>query len=250
MSSTGPTDPNQPTPPNQPNQPPPGPPYGQPTPPAYGQAPPPPPPAGQPPYGQPGYGQQPYGQPGYGQPGYGQPYGQNPYGGAPFGQPGPGMPQQPLASWGARLGAYLLDGLLILPIILVPVIVGVVLMAASAETTTDQYGYETTEMSGGGVAGIVIMLVGYLVGLAFSFWNQAIRQGKTGQSLGKKWLGLKVVREGTEQPIGVGAGIGRWAMHSFVDGQCYIGFLWPLWDDRRRTFGDMVVSSVVIRVPK
>lgn len=249
MSSTGPTDPNQP-PQNQPGQPSQPPPYGQapPPPPPYGQAPP-PPPYGQapppPPYGQqpPPYGQNPYGQPAYGQPAYGQPT---------YGHPGYGMgPQQPLASWWSRVGAYLLDGLLMLVIIVVPLIVGVVLMAASTDTTTDPYtGATHSEMGGAGVIGLLIMLLGYLAGLVFSFWNQAIRQGRTGQSLAKKWLGLKVVREGTEQPIGVGAGIGRWAMHTFVDGQCYLGFLWPLWDDRRRTWGDMVVSSVVIRVPK
>lgn len=220
MSSFGPNDPNQP--------------YGQPP---QGQPPVGPPP-GQPPYGQPAG--QPYGQPAYGQPQYGQPA----YGG------GAGLPSYPLASWGIRAGAYLLDGLLVMAVVLVPVVLGAVLMASSAETTTNEFGAEETTMGGLGVVGVLVMVLGYLLAIAFGLWNQGYRQGKTGQSLGKQWLGLMVVKEATGQPIGVGAGFGRALMHMFVDGQCYIGFLWPLWDERNRTFGDMVVSSVVIRTPK
>lgn len=228
MSSFGPNDPNQP----YGQQPPPPPPYGQPPAQPYGQ-----------PYGQPS-GQSAYGQGGYGQAGYGQ---------AGYGQPGPGgagLPSYPLASWGIRAAAYLLDGLLTLAVLLVPAVIGIVMMIAGTETGYDEYGFEENSMNGLGVLGLLVVLAAYAIGLAFSFWNQAHRQGKTGQSLGKSWLGLMVINERTGQPIGVGAGWGRALMHMFVDGQCYIGFLWPLWDERKRTFGDMVVSSVVIRTPK
>jgi uncharacterized RDD family membrane protein YckC len=232
VSSFGPTDPNQPA--GQPSQ---GPPPQGP-PPGYG------PPQGQPPYGQPAYGQQPYGQNPYGQPGYAQnPYGQPGYGAA-------GLPSYPLASWGSRLAAYLIDGLLMMAVLIVPALIGVLLVVAGSETTINEFGVEETSMDGLGVVGILVIVLGYVLGFVFAFWNQAYRQGKTGQSLGKQWLGLKVIKEQTGQPIGVGAGFGRLLMHMFVDGQCYIGFLWPLWDERNRTFGDMVVGSVVIRTPK
>jgi hypothetical protein len=33
----------------------------------------------------------------------------------------------------------------------------------------------------------------------------------------------------------------------FVDGLfCGLGYLWPLWDDRRQTFADKIMSTVVI----
>ena len=94
--------------------------YGQQPPqqPGYGQQPPPQPGYGQPPaYGQqPGYGQQPPQQPGYGQvPGYGQQPPQPGYGG------GYGAPV--LADWGSRVGAYIVDGLVASP----PVIVGYIM---------------------------------------------------------------------------------------------------------------------------
>ena len=27
---------------------------------------------------------------------------------------------------------------------------------------------------------------------------------------------------------------------------CYIGWLWPLWDDKRQTFADKVCGSIVV----
>src|ERR1700712_3611476 len=70
-------------------------------------------------YGQPSYGQPSYGQPSYGQPTYGQPtYGQPSY----ASQPGYGMPATTpdgvrLAGWWHRVGAYLID-LVILSVII------------------------------------------------------------------------------------------------------------------------------------
>ena len=189
------------------------------------------------------YGQQPYGQ---------QPYGQQPQ--QPFGQPAApyGAPAVPYASWGARLGAYLVDGLLVIPVLLVPIIVGVVLIAAGSTTTTDSYGASTTTWDGpAGPIGVAIIVLGYVAAFVFQLWNVGYRQGRTGQSLAKSWLGLAVVKEATGQPIGVGAGFGRALMHMFIDGSCfYLGFLWPLWDARKRTWGDMAVGSIVITTPK
>ena len=84
-------------------------------------------------------------------------------------------------------------------------------------------------------------------------WNSVFRQGRTTQSLGKKWLAISVVDERTGQPIGAGSAFGRWLMHAYIDtlfGACLpLGFLWPLWDARKRTWGDMAVGSIVVRTP-
>ena len=40
-------------------------------------------------------------------------------------------------------------------------------------------------------------------------------------------------------------------MHAFIDGAiCYLGFLWPLWDDKKQTWGDKVASSSCIQAAK
>jgi uncharacterized RDD family membrane protein YckC len=228
-----PSDPNQPNPYGQqpPQQPPPQPenPYGQPpTPP--GQVPPPPGYGQQSPYGQPqqGFGQPPaYGQPqqGYGQPGYGQP-----------GYGAPGMsPFGPYAGWGTRLAAYLIDALVAVVPGIILVIIGAVLLGAADPGETS-------------VAGVLIMVVGYVVIFAVQIWNFVFKQGKTGQSVGKGVMSIKVVNLNTGQPLGTGGAFVRWLMHAFIDGAiCYLGFLWPLWDDKKQTWGDKVASSVVVR---
>jgi len=222
-----PSDPNQPQNPygqQQPQQPPPPQnPYGQqpPPPPGYGQQ--------QPQYGQPqqGYGQQ----QGYPQQGYGQPaYGQQQYG-------APGMsPFGPYAGWGTRLAAYLIDALVAVVPGIVFVIIGAVLLGSADPGETS-------------VPGVLIMILGYVVIFAVQIWNFVFKQGNTGQSIGKGVMNIKVVNMNTGQPLGTGGGFIRWLMHAFIDGAiCYLGFLWPLWDDKNQTWGDKVASSVVVKV--
>ena len=51
----------------------------------------------------------------------------------------------------------------------------------------------------------------------------------------------------TGQPIGGGMSFVRQLLH-IVDGlPCYIGYLWPLWDDKRQTFSDKIMTTVVVR---
>ncbi|MDX6252367.1 MAG: hypothetical protein QOF10_5727 [Kribbellaceae bacterium] len=243
--------PGQPGYPNQPQgQPPYGQPqYGQPGQPQYGQP-------GQPQYGQPGppqYGQpgQPqYGQPGqpqYGQPQYGQPqYGQQPYAQPSYGQPASygygygGAGGAELAGWGSRVGAGLIDGL----ISFVPVGIGYGVFGANlASRANNAYPDD------GPTAGAVIVLViGLLASLGLWVWNRVIRQGKTGQSLGKSALNIKLVASDTYQPIGAGKSLLRDILRSIFDSACFLNWLWPLWDEQKQTWHDKVMSTYVIKV--
>jgi uncharacterized RDD family membrane protein YckC len=87
----------------------------------------------------------------------------------------------------------------------------------------------------------------YLAVIGFSIWNQWIRQGRTGWSLGKQWMGIRVVKDGRpDQPPGIGRNVGRAFAHVLDALACYIGYLWPLWDRKRQTFADKICSTVVI----
>ncbi|WP_043265721.1 RDD family protein [Streptomyces sp. CT34] len=250
-------------------------PYGQQPPQApqgpYGQQPPVPPQGGAPGYGYPQQGapqqpQQPYGYPQQGQvppqqgaPQYGG-YPQQPQG--PYGQPGmPGMPGMPqgYASWGARVGAYLIDGLIVglIPGILYAIAIG---MSASAATSIhpdysscqpgDMSCYQNAANSasssatpGGAILCIVLAAIIALVAAIFIL----VKEGSTGQTPGKKALGIRLVKEATGQPIGFGMAFVRKICH-FLDGiVCYIGYLWPLWDEKAQTFADKVAGTVVVR---
>jgi uncharacterized RDD family membrane protein YckC len=209
----------------------------------------------QPPYGQPEQPGQPapqWQQPAPGGPPLPPAQGQgHPYAAAPAYAAGDG-PWGPLATWGTRVAAMLVDSLLQL-IGLVPYIVGFVLIVAGSPDTSS---YETPVGPGPDetntrmiVAGVVLVGVGVVLMIGISLWNRVFRMGRTGQSVGKKVMGIRLVEERTGRPMGAGMCFVRELAH-FLDGIAYIGYLWPLWDAKRQTFADMVMSTVVVRAPK
>ncbi|GGN60950.1 RDD family protein [Streptomyces kronopolitis] len=248
-------DPNNPygqQPPQGPyGQQPPQAPYGQQAPQGpYGQQPP------VPPQGQPGYGypqqppqQQPYGypqQPVPPQQGYGYPQ-QPPYGQP--GMPGMGMPTG-YASWGARLCALLIDGLIVglVPGILYGIAAGI---TASSVSKVSTCAYDDTQCrmdASAGPPAIVFVLIA-LAGLAAMAAGifMLVKEGNTGQTVGKKAMSIRLVREDTGQPLGFGMAFVRRLAHFLDSIACYIGWLWPLWDDKAQTFADKAVGSVVVK---
>ena len=82
-------------------------------------------------------------------------------------------------------------------------------------------------------------------GLAFVIWN-LVQQGNTGQTVGKKQMGIRLLREQDGQVVGPGLSIGR-AFVPIVDSlPCYIGWLFPLWDAKRQTLADKILHTVVV----
>ena len=188
--------------------------HGQPQ---YGQ------PAGQQAHGQPGYGQPGYAQPGYGQPGYDQPAG---FGGAPYPSPFGGAPAASgYAHWGQRAGGYLIDA------------IGPTIVFYLLYFTLGTNAYYQTNFFGG---------VLFLAFIAFALYNSCYLQGTTGQSIGKKVVGIKLVKESTGQPVGFGFAFARQLAHVLDSLPLYLGYLWPLWDDKRQTFADKIVRTVVV----
>ena len=90
--------------------------------------------------------------------------------------------------------------------------------------------------------------IGALLGLAAIAWGiyNAYLQGETGKSYGKRQLGMTLLREQDGRYLGGGAGIGRFFLHIVDAILCYVGFLWPLWDQKRQTFADKIIKSVVV----
>jgi uncharacterized RDD family membrane protein YckC len=157
----------------------------------------------------------------------------------------PGRDGPPYASWGRRLGAALLDLLLLLPFYALAV-AGLVLAVSSSSTdpTTDelQFGASTA-------VGFAVMGLGYLGILGFQIWNQIFRQGRTGASLGKKWMSIRVISEETFQPTGPLMTFVRQLVHVVDSLPCYVGYLWPIWDDKKQTFADKIMKTVVVHDP-
>jgi uncharacterized RDD family membrane protein YckC len=203
-----------------------------------------------------GYPQQPPAQPGHGHPQQPQPpfgavppQAQSPYGygypGGPTG-PVPGMP--PYASWGARVGATLVDFLVagLVPAILIGIgyaqfIAKAVNSAQRCDATAGPC--EPLRMPSGAIA---LIGLGFLLSIAGTLFL-CYREGKTGQTPGKKALGISVLRELDGRPLGFGMAFVRRLCHSLDGFACYIGYLWPLWDDKKQTFADKILNSVVVR---
>ncbi len=94
--------------------------------------------------------------------------------------------------------------------------------------------------------GKLSIAVAWLAVLAYVVWNYGYRQGTTGSSIGKSIMKFKVVSEKTGQPIGFGMSIVRQIAH-IVDGIiCYIGYLFPLWDQKRQTLADKIMTTVCL----
>ena len=36
---------------------------------------------------------------------------------------------------------------------------------------------------------------------------------------------------------------------AILDAVAYVGYLWPLWDDKRQTFADKIMRTIVIDLP-
>lgn len=200
-----------------------------------------PPPPGQTP---PPYSQQP--------PLYGQPYGGQPYGQPGFGAP---APVYDYAHWGKRVGGYLLDSLFTL-LVSVPgyglLFGGIALGTRNMETYTDPYGVDHTtgDWDNAGTPLVILGAVLFLLPLAFFVWNTCLRQGRTGYSLGKGIVGIRLIGESTGQPVGGGMSFVRYLVHFLDSLACYLGWLWPLWDTKRQTFADKILSTVVVNQPK
>jgi uncharacterized RDD family membrane protein YckC len=184
---------------------------------------------GQQPYGypqQPGYpGAQQPGYPGAQQPGYGYPaapaydpnaaYG---YGGY---DPNAGQPQ--LSGWWRRVGANIIDGL----IAGVPALIFIIIAAAAKAP--------------------VVAVLGYLIAFGVGLWLIYLK-GTKGQSLGYRATGIRLARLSDGQNVGFGLAFGRQLLHLLDGWSCYLGYLWPLWDEKHQTFADKIVSTVVVRV--
>ena len=66
---------------------------------------------------------------------------------------------------------------------------------------------------------------------------------------GSKIVGIKVIGETTGTPIGFGRALGRQLFAGFISSQIfYLGYLWMLWDDKKQTWHDKVVNSIVVKV--
>ncbi|MFN0153686.1 MAG: RDD family protein [Gaiella sp.] len=123
----------------------------------------------------------------------------------------------PRASFGRRLGAYLIDAVVLVALYII--LVGILKEAG--------------------------VLVFVAVALAYQIYLEG---GHSGQTVGKKAVGIRVVDLKTGGSIGYGRAvlrmIGKW-----ISGlPLYLGYLWMLWDPEKQTWHDKIATTAVVPV--
>jgi uncharacterized RDD family membrane protein YckC len=127
-------------------------------------------------------------------------------------------PSGPRASFFRRFGAALLDG------ILLGIVTGVI-----------------EAIVGRGLGGLVSLAIG----IAYYGYLEG---GPTGQTLGKKALGIRVLDLRSGGPIGFSRGVIRYFGRILSAIPLLLGYFWMLWDSEKQTWHDKLAGSVVVPV--
>lgn len=179
---------------------------------------------------------------------------QNP-GGAPppypggSGQPVTPPPASEYATFGARLGGWLIDWLIIALVnaLITRILVSVAFLRVDYTTHSVSHGVTTSHLHHISVLAQVVDVV--LILLYGAFLCGSAR----GQTLGMMVVRARAVDGESGTPIGFGRALGRAAFELLLFLLLIIPWmvdmLFPAWDARRQTLHDKVSRTVVLKVP-
>ena len=158
------------------------------------------------------------------------------------------MPKEAYTPWFTRVLAYLIDALP--TAVLAGIGQGVLVATGNNECVRNTSGssYDISCVSQPTGLGLTAAVIFGLAAVAFAVWNLGYRQGTTGSSIGKSVMKFKVVGEQTGQPIGFGKSILRQFAHIADAIICNIGYLFPLWDAKRQTIADKIMSTICLPI--
>lgn len=146
-------------------------------------------------------------------------------------QPAGGAPP-PLAEWGSRALALLLDALIGTAAMIAALVPGV-LVGLGLARVNDTLGL---------LVGLLLGVAGYLAVVATLMIMEA---GPYGQTPGKHLVGIRVVYA-RGYTLSRGMSVVRYLAKNLSALPFYLGYFWPLWDEQRRTFHDMVLDTRVV----
>src|ERR1700722_19359490 len=126
-------------------------------------------------------------------------------------------PSGPRAGFWRRLGAALIDGILL----------GVVNLALDIAV---------------GRAGSLLALA---IGIAYFGYLEG---SSSGQTVGKRALGIRVIDFANGGPIGFGRAVIRYFGRIVSTLPIFLGYFWMLWDRERQTWHDKFANDVVVPV--
>ena len=154
-----------------------------------------------------------------------------------------------LASWGSRLGAWFIDGL----IVFVPSIILITIFGAGILASGDDGDGGFAAFVGGLILTVIVITVVALLYAPLLMMRQGPRNGQT---IGKQLVDIRAVRDNGQPWTFGSAALREVVMKQLAVGIAssiipfipwFLNYFWPLWDDQNRALHDMAVSSHVVR---
>lgn len=147
--------------------------------------------------------------------------------------PAPGVR---FAGPGARLAAYIIDGLIM-------GVVFVLLLFVLGAIVSASLGSSGSGGAGAAVIGMLLAVVGFgIFNLVYFPWFWV----RGGQTPGMKLMAIKVVRDVDGGPVSMSSAVLRLVGYWINNVVLYIGFAWILVDKRRRGWHDLIAGTVVV----
>jgi uncharacterized RDD family membrane protein YckC len=121
--------------------------------------------------------------------------------------------------FGPRLVGYIIDAVIIgIAAFIITLILGIIKLGAIAQ---------------------IVVIIGEFAYFMY-FWNQS------GQTIGGRVMGFKVVSEATGQPISYMSAFLR-VIGYYISGiVILLGFLWVLWDPKKQGWMDKIAGTIVV----
>jgi uncharacterized RDD family membrane protein YckC len=131
------------------------------------------------------------------------------------------------AGWWSRVGAYLIDAIILLASLVVVVLIG----AAISSAVT------------------ALLIVVWFLASLLGYWTY-FEGGDSGQTPGKRMCGIRV-RNASGGRASYGQAFGRNIVARVIGLLPLVGLvdvLWPLWDSHKQCLHDKAASTIVVRV--
>jgi len=154
------------------------------------------------------------------------------------------MPQ--FAGWGTRVGGHIINGL-VFALFYLPAFIAFFVVPKKIEVCTINDEVSLCNVPTG--AGWAIIATLAVVGLVAASVMYSRMVASTGQAWGHKAVGVRIVDATTGGNVSAGKAFFRFLIGNWANGfVCYLGYLWPLWDAKKQTFGDKMFSTYSIKV--
>jgi len=157
--------------------------------------------------------------------------------------PAPGVS---FAGHGARLGAYILDSILVGAVVTALLLVLFVVFFGSLDFTIDANGDVLVNDTDAFLGAAGLFTIGALVITLLALLYFPFFWARGGQTPGMRVAGIRVVNDRDGSRIGWGAALLRLIGYWVSGAVLYLGFVWILIDARRRGWHDLIAGTCVI----